>query len=321
MSYSTASLRRVSELLASRRSAAEAQAEARRAEVHAKNSAIAAIDRDLSASGFAVFGIALSGDRVAERIAAEKEKNLALQEKRREALAAMGLPGDYTQVHYTCAECGDTGYTDRGMCACMKRELIADGFRSSGLGRLIETQSFDNFSLRFYEDEALECARRALDAAKRFAEDFDTTHANLLFLGGTGLGKTHLSTAIARRAIERGFDVVYRTAQDVIADFQYDRFKNGYGQDEDDTERSEKYFDADLLIIDDLGTEIGNQFTVSSLYNIVNSRINAGRSTIINTNLGEKGLLERYDERITSRLFGEFYPYLFRGTDIRRQKL
>ena len=156
-----------------------------------------------------------------------------------------------------------------------------------------------------------------LCAAKDFAESFDKTGKNLLFIGGTGLGKTHLSTAIAARAIERGFDVVYETAQNVIADFEYDRFKSGYGESES---RSERYLACDLLIMDDLGAELTNQFTVSSLYNIINTRINLGKSMLISTNLGQKNLFERYDERITSRLFGEFDPYLFRGVDIRRQK-
>ena len=111
--------------------------------------------------------------------------------------------------------------------------------------------------------------------------------------------------------------MVYETAQNIIADFEYDRFKSGSGTEES---RSEKYFEADLLIMDDLGAELTNQFTVASLYNIINTRINRGKSMIISTNLGQKGLLERYDERITSRLFGEFYVYLFKGTDIRSKR-
>ena len=199
----------------------------------------------------------------------------------------------------------------------MRQMLIEAGYRSSGLGALLKKQSFDNFSLQYYEGEAKDLAERVLSVAKDFADHFEETGKNLLFIGGTGLGKTHLSTAIAGRVIHRGFDVVYETAQNIIADFEYDRFKSGYGETES---RAQKYLDCDLLIMDDLGTEIANQFTVSSLYNIINTRINLGKSMIVSTNLGQKNLFERYDERITSRLFGEFDPYLFRGVDIRRQK-
>ncbi len=316
MAFSRDNMRRVSEILAHRRAEAEKTAERNLKRVYEKIPAINEIDVALSKTGVELVRIALSRKDVQASLARVKEENLALQEKRRALLLDMGLPADYTEVKYICPVCSDTGYTEKGMCTCMRQLLVYEGFRSSGLGNLIEKQSFANFSLHFYKGEDLEAVSRALDAARTFAEDFDKTHANLLFIGGTGLGKTHLSTAIARRAIERGQDVVYETAQNIIADFEYDRFRRGF----DEAERCERYFDADLLIMDDLGTELTNQFTVSALYNIINTRINRGKSMIISTNLGQRGLLERYDERITSRLFGEFYPFLFKGKDVRGQK-
>ena len=316
MAFSKDNMRRVGEILAHRRADAEKTAEKNLQRVYEKNPAVREIDTALSKTGLELVRIALSKTDVQASLARVKEENLALQEKRRKLLSDMGLAADYTDVKYTCSVCSDTGYTEKGMCACMRRLLTEEGFRSSGLGGLIEKQSFENFSLHFYKGEDLEAVSRALSAAKAFAEDFDKTHANLLFIGGTGLGKTHLSTAIARRAIERGQDVVYETAQNIIADFEYDRFRRGF----DEGERCERYFDADLLIMDDLGTELTNQFTVSALYNVINTRINRGKSMIISTNLGQRGLFERYDERITSRLFGEFYPFLFKGKDVRGQK-
>ena len=232
MAFSRENMRRVSEILAHRRAEAEHTAERNLKRVYEKNPAVKEIDTALSKTGLELVRIALSKTDVRSSLARVKEENLALQKKRRLLLSEMGLSADYTDVKYTCPVCSDTGYTEKGMCVCMRRLLTEEGFRSSGLGGLIEKQSFANFSLHFYKDGDLEAVSRALDAAKAFAEDFDKTHASLLFIGGTGLGKTHLSTAIARRAIERGQDVVYETAQNIIADFEYDRFRRGFDEAE-----------------------------------------------------------------------------------------
>lgn len=317
MGYSKENYGYVEGVLAKRRQDGELLSQKRTQEVYAKCPEIREIDRRLAGTGFALVRVAMEKTDVKARVAALKEENLALQARRKALLSSLSLPENYTDVIPTCPRCRDTGRLEKGLCSCMKQMLIEAGYRSSGLGALLKKQGFDNFSLRFYEGEALKYAERALEAAKDFAESFEKTGRNLLFMGGTGLGKTHLSTAIAKRAIERGFDVVYETAQNIIADFEHDRFKSGYGETES---KSEKYLECDLLIMDDLGAELTNQFTVSSLYNIINTRINLGKSMIISTNLGQKNLFERYDERITSRLFGEFDPFLFRGVDIRRKK-
>lgn len=317
MGFSKENYARVEQILAKRRQASEVLAEQHTAELYAKCPEAKEIDRKLAATGFALVRAAMEKTDVAARVAAIKEENLALQADRRTLLSSLGLPENYTDVIPVCPICKDTGRAARGICACMRALLVEEGYRSSGLGSLLKRQSFDNFSLHYYDNEGASFAEAALAAAKDFAETFEKTGKNLLFIGGTGLGKTHLSTAIAKRAIERGYDVIYETAQNIIADFEHDRFKSGYGEIES---RSDKYFAADLLIMDDLGAELTNQFTVASLYNIINTRINLGKSMLINTNLGQKNLLARYEDRVTSRLFGEFDPYLFKGIDIRYQK-
>ena len=140
-----------------------------------------------------------------------------------------------------------------------------------------------------------------------------------MFYGTTGLGKTHLSTAIAKEVIDRGFDVVYTTAQDMFEAFEGVKFSRNYSSSQDN--QTDKFFECDLLIIDDLGTEFSNQFTVSCLYNLINTRINSEKPMIINTNLNQNDLRERYADRITSRLFGEFSVMCFFGKDIRLKKL
>ena len=206
------------------------------------------------------------------------------------------------------------------MCACMKRELTLAGFRSSGLGALAEKQSFESFSLDYYRADAqnLRLMERTLAVAREYAADFSLRSGNLIFFGRTGLGKTHLSTAIAREVILRGYDVRYDSLPNILADFEFDRYKSGY---KDVEPRGERYLTCDLLIMDDLGTEVVNQFTLSCLYTIINTRLAAERPTIISTNLGEDALQERYNDRITSRLLGEYRPLIFVGQDIRMQKL
>jgi DNA replication protein DnaC len=198
----------------------------------------------------------------------------------------------------------------------MREELVLAGYESSGIGRLMQTQSFESFSLDYYPAADRTGMEANLRTLREFAHRFDTHRGeNYLLIGGTGLGKTHLSTAVARGVIDSGFDVVYDTAQGVFSAFEAAQF----GRDQDAGE--EKYLRCELLIMDDLGTELTNNFTVSCLYNIINTRLNNRLSTIINTNLTHSELRTRYADRITSRLFGEFRPLLFSGSDIRREKL
>ncbi|MBP3436768.1 MAG: ATP-binding protein [Clostridia bacterium] len=316
MGYSREIFLSVSKVLEKRRSEALRQADLRRERLHQMDGEIAKTDAALAGTASKLcavaFGKSENAQKEVERI---KEENRALSQKRKELIRALGLPADYTAVKYTCSLCNDTGYTEKGMCSCFQRLLSEEALRASGLGNLALSQGFDNFSLSYYDKEALPYLEKALKEAKDFAESFESTGANLLFVGGTGLGKTHLSTAIARRVVERGFDVVYDIAPNIISEFEEDRFKK-----QGDESLTDKYFEASLLIIDDLGTEVQNPFSLSTLYRLINTRINNNKSTIISTNLGQKNLTERYEARLTSRLFGHFIPYIFKGVDIRRQR-
>lgn len=320
MAYSAENYRIAKEIIEKRRADAVAESERRRADLHARCPEAFEIDRAMRMTGMALFRAACEGGKNSASFKKVMEDNRALQEAREALLASLGLPADYTEVHYTCPACGDSGYVDIKMCDCLRRELVLAGFRSSGLGALIERQSFDNFSLEYYKEDAATFAqmKRTLAIVRKYADEFSAASGNLLFFGGTGLGKTHLSTAIARRAIERGFDVRYESAQNVFSDFEEERFRSH--REGEDT-RTERYFSVDLLILDDLGTESMTNFTSSCLYNLINSRLIAARPTVISTNLGQKELCERYDERVVSRLFGEYQPIPFVGEDIRKQKL
>jgi len=301
---------------------AKEAADQRAAELHRKYPELLKIDRVLSETGFSILRESMKGrEGLEERIAKLKASNKELQEARAAYLVSIGYPADYTSVKYECDVCKDTGFVGTKLCDCMRRDLILAGYESSGIGGLIRTQSFETFRLDYYNrsPEERKNMERVLGICRAYAERFTAGKGdNLLFCGTTGLGKTHLSTSVAKVVVERGFDVVYDTMQNILSDFEYERF----GRSHSDTSepRTAKYFDCDLLIIDDLGAELTNQFTVSCLYNMINTRINHGKSMIISTNLTQNEIRERYSDRITSRLFGDFIALLFTGKDIRMQK-
>ena len=301
---------------------AREKADERRLELYSKYPEIKSIDSVLSGTCGEIMSIIKSdkGDADA-KIAILKERNDGLLAKRAEFLVSNGYPADYSDVKYECEKCGDTGYVGTKMCDCMKKALVLAGYESSGLGGLIRTQSFENFSLDYYNDDKSnrDNIEMFLNALERFASNFNAdTYRNYLLLGGTGLGKTHLSTAVAKKVIERGYDVMYVSAVGMMGEFEARHFRTGMS--DGSSGDIERYYNSDLLIIDDLGTEMINQFTVSRLYDVINSRINNRKCTFINTNLSKKDIEAKYSERITSRLFGEYYPLPFRGTDVRKQK-
>ena len=296
-----------------RRFDAIATAEKRNKELAIESEAIREIDKELSGTGLLLFKVACSGGDITPI----RERNTELVAKRRKLLVELGYPEDYTDVHYTCKVCSDTGFVGTKMCTCLKQLLITKNIQSSGMGNLIDKQSFDNFNVEVYKNNPEVYARmqRNLRIAKAFADNFARHHDNLLLIGTTGTGKTHVSTAIAKTVISQGFDVLYDSVQNIINDFETDKFRSGYSQTEP---ISTKYLECDLLIIDDLGAEFISQFSVSALYNLINTRQNKGLSTIISTNLSGPELAGKYDGRIYSRIIGADYTVLrFEGNDYR----
>lgn len=304
---------------------AKEDAERRREELHRRFPEIRDLDDRLSQTGLSILAAAsrLNGEALEREISRLKEENEALLQKRAALLTRHGLPANYSDVKYECAACSDTGFIGIGMCRCMRERLIFAGYESSGIGSLIASRTFDNFDPGRQPDPSVrEGLERIFRFCQRYADGFrETGSANLLLIGATGLGKTHLSAAVAGRVIDRGFDVVCETAQNFFSDFENRRFNRPYGGYEREEDETDRYTDCDLLILDDLGTELTNQFTVSCLYNILNTRLNRGRAMMINTNLTREELHRRYADRITSRLFGEFAPLMFRGTDMRQLML
>lgn len=317
MAYNRDNFVKIKNEYETKRKNAIADADAREMLIHAQYPDIAELDTKLRMTGAKLMKAALGGkDGLEERLEAVKIENLKLQNDRIALLKKHSLPLDVTDVKYECEKCFDTGYIGINMCSCFKSALAKAAFETSGLGALLKDQSFETFDMSFYLDDkaAYEKMQANLQRCKDYAETFDNSGKNLLFLGGTGLGKTHLSTSIARKVIEKGYDVVYDSSPNVFNDFNKEQFK-------DESGLTDKYFECDLLILDDLGTEMHTAFTVSCFYNLVNTRLNAGKSTIINTNLSIDELNKTYTDRITSRLLGYFMPLIFSGKDVRMQKL
>lgn len=320
MGFNRENYKRIKEEYEGKYLRAREAAEMRKEEVHAAVEEVGRIDAELSAVGLRIMECAMKNDL--NMLESVKKRNRELLDIRKELLVRAGYPEDYTEVRYECPLCGDTGEVDNRMCVCMKKKLIEAGFETSGMSNLIEKQRFDNFSLEYYAKSPESFKRMTIiyKTLFKYANEFDPkTSKNIAMFGPTGLGKTHLSSAVARVVIENGYDVYYSGALDMLSDFEYSRFKSGAGAPGGGN--TDRYYDCDLLIVDDLGTEVSNQFTTSCLYNIINTRLNKGRQTIISTNLTQEEFRKRYWDRITSRVLGEFMILPFIGQDIRSQKL
>lgn len=297
----------------------------RQAEVYRRQPRLEAIQRRLGGTMSRVIASALrKGTDPRAAVQSLREENLALQRERAALLAGMGLPEDYLEEKPACPLCGDTGYRGEAMCRCLRRYYARE--QQKELSRMLDlgNQSFDTFSLEWYAprpDPQLgvsprENMERNRDVCVDYAYEFNGKSGNLLLTGEPGLGKTFLSACIARVVAEKGFSVVYDTAGQVFRRFEAQKFdRREDGEAEDDVDRVLR---CDLLILDDLGTEMTTAFVQSALYDIVNTRLAEGRSTVVSTNLSLKDLERRYLRQTASRLAGEYRVLIFFGEDIRK---
>lgn len=322
MGYSEQVLRRARERLEQAKQERERENEAHRREAYARYPRLQEIDRELQMTMAQLMAATLRrGEDPTEAIGQIREKNLALQREREWILEAGDFEEGYLDDAPICAKCGGTGYEGNQMCSCL-RELCRQEQKKEltsllGSGR----ESFENFRLDVYSDlydEKLGVSPRKLmqsnfNICRRYAQNFTPQAGNLLFSGATGLGKTFLSACIARQVADRGYSVVYETAIRLFSDFESEKFGG-----EEQRGLSRKYLACDLLIIDDLGTEMTTQFTISALYNVVNTRMMENRATIISTNLAPETLEGRYSPQIASRVLGTYRLLKFAGSDIRR---
>ena len=320
MAYSEAVLHRARERLLQEKNLYEAETAARRAQVLQAYPRLREIDQALRQSvAGAVAAAFRKGEDTTADIAALKEKNLALQREREWILASAELDESVLDPPPFCPHCGGSGYVGSSMCECL-RELCRQEQKKELSSLLGGKESFDGFRLDLYPTEPdpnlgvspRQLMERTFRRCRRYAREFGAGAPSLLFTGGPGLGKTFLSACIARAVADNGFSVVYDTAGKLFSDFEAVKF----GGNQQDLTR--KYLQCDLLIIDDLGTEMTTQFTQSVLYRVLNDRLLENRPVIVSTNLSDQALRQRYSAPIASRLLGAFEVCLFLGQDIRQ---
>ena len=304
--------------LAARKEANTAERDRREAEVYAAVPEIRRIDAGLRGLMGRVIDLAGQGAPDAESLERIRRESLELCAGKAEMLVAHGFPADYLDDIVNCPRCGDTGYTrDGSMCFCLQKLYEEERAKELTAGQELSARSFADFRLDYYRGEARECMELTLAAARSYAAGFGPASGNLLLQGGTGLGKTFLSLCIARAVSEKGFSVVYETAQEAFAAFEEQKFSRDAETYTAASEKVKRILNCDLLILDDLGTEMTTSFTQSALYNIVNSRLTAGRKSLISTNLSDGELAARYLPQTVSRVAGEYDTLLFLGEDIR----
>ncbi len=314
-----------------KRLSAERDLENRKKQLYESNPRLQEIDDTLSKIGIST-AKALIISNSKEMLYTLNNKVSQLKEEKSKILKDLNLPKDYLLPYYSCNICKDTGYIEDGfkstMCSCLKQEIYNIEYNKSNIANL-ETQNFDNFSLEKYSDKVDKekynseiSPRENISLIKniciKFIENFDDPkEKNLLFTGNTGLGKTFLSSCIAKEIIQKDKTVLYQTAPimlDTIIDYKFNKNTS-------DNNTYKNLLDVDLLIIDDLGTESLNNIKFTELFNIINTRLlnqnNKCLKTIISTNLSLPNLNKTYGERIISRLIGDYNICRFFGEDIR----
>ncbi len=248
--------------------------------------------------------------------------------RRSALLTEHGLPADYLSLRYTCPDCKDTGYIGSTQCHCFRQHAIDLLYTQSGIQEALKVDCFANFKMDYYPEDLVspktglssqETMIRIMKNVKAFIQDFDNSFENLFFYGGTGLGKTFLSHCIAGQLLDTAHSVIYYSAYDLFDQLANEKF--GKSKDSNDRQQDLDYIQScDLLIIDDLGTELTNAFVASQLFVILNERFARRKSTIISTNLSLGDFSNTYSERIMSRITSSYKLLEFFGNDIRMQK-
>lgn len=324
MAYKKSVYLKAKAALDARRAAAEQTAQLRHMQVAAVCPQLEEIEREMATCGAEVIRHVARGEDCRVEIEALKQKSLAMQRERAVLLEQNGFAKDYLDNVYTCPVCKDTGTRGAYFCDCYL-DLIRQTAKSEIKAAHLERYTFDTFDLRYYSDAVdpqIGKSHRQIMATvlryfKNYAEQFTTQSKGAFLHGRTGLGKTHLSLAVVNRLTERGFNVYYDSAQSLMNRLE----KNRFSKDSTDEELEDDVYGSDLLVIDDIGTEFSTAFTAAALYDIINTRVNRGLPTFLSTNMTLPEIEERYSQRITSRIVGNFSEVSFYGRDVRQQKI
>ena len=320
MAYSAEVVKRARDRLAQAKEDRESENRQHLAEAYARIPRIREIDMELRRTmAQAAQAAFLQGSDGRELLEQARQQNLGLQRERRE-LVGQHFEEGFLDESPICSLCGGSGYVGANMCECL-RELCRQEQKREVSILSGGKESFSQFRLDYYPDRIdrdlgvniRELMERTLQSCRQYAFSFTEKSGNLLFSGDTGLGKTFLSACIARTVADRGYSVVYESAGHLFANMERAKFT----PDEAAREVCKKYADCDLLIVDDLGTEMPGQFTTAALYSLINDRLLWGKPMIVSTNLTIEDMQRRYSPQIASRLRGSFTRVTFLGEDIR----
>lgn len=311
-----------------KRDKADRDLEKRKNDVYNQVPQVKKIEDEINKVGLEMMRLVLKNPTNKEEICLQsKEKISVLQKEKKDLLNKYNVNPRYLEIEYECNMCKDRGFLPSGKkCNCLRQAIINDSYKMSNLSRMLEKQNQSTYDDTIFSDKIdpkegispRQNMQLILSNCDEFIYDFNKDNdKNLLFYGDTGLGKTFMSNCIAKELLDKGYTVIYQTAFKMFEIIEEYKFRNSDKHlSKDDYEN---LFECDLLIIDDLGTELTNSFTISELFIILNTRLLNGKKTIISTNLNPAQLGELYSQRIFSRIFDKFQMIKFYGADLRWQ--
>lgn len=311
------------------RDRAQEKLEHRKTKVYNMIPKLKSIDDEINHTGVLIAKAVLTNPENYEKVLSDIHRKMEqLKQEKAFLLTENNIPINYLELQYTCPICKDTGFIENGgKCSCFKQKLIDRAYAMSNMAQVLEKENFHFFNINLFSDDPFEDKEltprqnmlHILNVCEGFVINFDgDTNENLLFYGTTGLGKTFLCNCIAKSLLDKGKIVVYQTAfkiLDILENYKFGKTKTP------DIEASyQLLFDCDLLIIDDLGTELTNTFTNTEIFNILNTRLIHNKKMLISTNLSPMDIANTYSDRVFSRIFGAFTKLEFYGKDLRWEK-
>ncbi len=294
------------------------------AEIYKVLPAIKELDNAISTTAVDSARKMLAGD--GEALSRMKAALADLREQKEILLRSKGYPPDYMEMHYRCPDCRDTGYINGKKCHCFRKAQMRLLYAQSNIEEIVKKENFSAFSYEYYDDRevipgigrtAREHMHQVVEVCRQFIRDFGENKGNILLTGSTGVGKTFLANCIAKELMDRYYSVIYLSSGDLFDIFSKTKFGR---QGEEDRDLYGDILDCDLLVIDDLGTELNNSFTSSQLFYCLNERLNRKKGTVISTNLSLNALRDTYTERVTSRIMSYYRILPVYGDDIRLRK-
>lgn len=264
-------------------------------------------------------------DNLNEMVMKLKDEIECLKKQKTDVYAKHNIPENYLDIEYECKKCNDTGYyIDGKKCTCLNKQIIGNLYTMSNMEHMLSKENFNTFDINVFSNEIYKSEKLTprqnmyyiLEISEDFCSNFNDSNMNLLLYGSTGLGKTFMCNCIAKALINQEISVLYQTSFSLFEIVENHKF-NKQNETEENLINYNMIFECDLLIIDDLGTEVSNSFTNAELFNIINERLINNKRVIISTNLSLEQLRDTYSDRITSRIFNNFVPLKFYGNDLR----